>query len=74
MVSDALQGGTPKPEKRSQAAMALVLTRITGTAAKLWVLGTVNAPDEKTAIAKAIEEFKIAPQYQQRLMARRSGL
>jgi hypothetical protein len=42
---------------------------IKGTPAKL--LGHVEAPDEESAIKKAIEEFRIAPQLQSRLLAQR---
>ena len=31
-------------------------------------LGTVSAPDEKTAIAKAAEEFKIPPERRNRIV------
>jgi hypothetical protein len=38
------------------------------------LLGRVYAPDPETAIARAIEEFKITnPQQQKRLIASRSG-
>jgi hypothetical protein len=42
---------------------------IKGTPAAL--LGRVEAPDEQTAIKKAIEEFEIAPALQKRLLAQR---
>ena len=42
---------------------------IKGTPAAL--LGQVKAPDEETAIARAIEEFKISPVLQKRLLAQR---
>jgi hypothetical protein len=35
------------------------------------LLGHVNAPDEETAIKKAIEEFAIEPALHKRLLARR---
>jgi hypothetical protein len=34
-------------------------------------IGIVEAPDEQSAIAKAIQEFKIAGEQQKRLLARR---
>jgi hypothetical protein len=43
--------------------------RLTGTPAKL--LGYVEAPDEGSAIQQAIEEFNVAPELQQRLLAQR---
>jgi hypothetical protein len=43
--------------------------RLRGTPAAM--LGIVYATDEQTAIAKAIEEFEIEPQYQG--AARRAG-
>jgi hypothetical protein len=42
---------------------------IKGTPAVL--LGQVEAPDEETAIKRAIEEFKISPTIQKRLLAQR---
>ena len=42
---------------------------IKGTPAAL--LGHVEAPDEETAIERAIEEFKISPALQKRLLAQR---
>jgi hypothetical protein len=35
------------------------------------LLGQVGAPDEETAIKKAIEEFNVPPELQKRLLARR---
>ena len=35
------------------------------------LLGNVEAPDEETAIKRAIEEFHVAPELQKRLLARR---
>jgi hypothetical protein len=35
------------------------------------MIGLVQAPDEKAAIAKAIEEFTILPQHRGRLVAQR---
>jgi hypothetical protein len=43
--------------------------RLKGVPAKL--LGNVEAPDEETAIKRAIEEFHVAPELQKRLLARR---
>ena len=42
---------------------------IKGTPAAL--LGRVEAPDEETAIKKAIDEFQIGPALQNRLLAQR---
>jgi hypothetical protein len=42
---------------------------VKGTPAKL--LGHVEAPDEAAAIKQAIEEFRVAPELQGRLLARR---
>jgi hypothetical protein len=42
---------------------------IKGTPAVL--LGQVEAPDEESAIQRAIEEFKISPTIQKRLLAQR---
>jgi hypothetical protein len=42
---------------------------IKGTPAAL--LGRVEAPDEETAIKKAIEEFEVSPALQKRLLAQR---
>ena len=44
---------------------------IKGTPAAL--LGHVEAPDEESAIKRAIEEFKISPALQKRLLAQRRG-
>jgi hypothetical protein len=42
---------------------------IKGTPAAL--LGRVEAPDEETAISKAIDEFAVSPALQKRLLAQR---
>jgi hypothetical protein len=42
---------------------------IKGTPAAL--LGRVEAPDEESAIKKAIEEFNVSPAFQKRLLAQR---
>jgi len=44
--------------------------RLKGTPARN--LGRVYAPDQETAIKKAIEEFKISPAHQNKLIAQRS--
>jgi 1,2-phenylacetyl-CoA epoxidase PaaB subunit len=36
-------------------------------------LGSVVAPDEKTALARAAEEFEVSPALRSRLVARREG-
>jgi hypothetical protein len=35
------------------------------------LLGSIEAPDEETAIRKAIDEFAVSPALQKRLLARR---
>jgi hypothetical protein len=57
--------GTATPRQQHRWA----IYHIKGTPAKL--LGHVEAPDEESAIEKAIEEFKIAPELQKRLLAQR---
>jgi hypothetical protein len=37
------------------------------------LLGHVYAPDEQTALAKAIEEFEVQPAWRNRLLAIREG-
>jgi hypothetical protein len=46
-----------------------IIYHIKGTAAAL--LGRVEAPDEETAIRKAIDQFEIDPVLQKRLLAQR---
>jgi len=50
--------------------VAWSITRITGTPAKQ--LGIVYAPDQATAIACAIEQFKIPESQREKLAARRT--
>jgi hypothetical protein len=45
----------PKSRPKKPPEVAWTITRITGTPAKY--IGQVDAPDEHTAVAKAIEEF-----------------
>jgi hypothetical protein len=45
------------------------ITRITGTPAAF--LGHVYAPDEKTALQRAAEEFQVQPGLRNRLVAQR---
>jgi hypothetical protein len=66
----------PPAKKHSPAAAAepkqykWLICRLKGTPAAL--LGHVEAPDEETAIKRAIEEFGITnPQMQKRLLAQR---
>jgi hypothetical protein len=49
--------------------MAENIYHIKGTPAVL--LGHVKAPDEESAIKRAIEEFKISPASQKRLLSQR---
>jgi hypothetical protein len=53
----------------AQERYSWAIYHIKGTPAKL--LGHVEAPDEESAIKKAIEEFKITPELQKRLLAQR---
>jgi len=65
----------PKSEPKSAPStdFAWILNRLGATPAKY--IARVYAPDEKTAIAKAIEEAGITnPQLQQKLAARREKL
>jgi hypothetical protein len=62
------------PAKRQSPAPAgkhymWSIYHIKGTPAAL--LGRVEAPDEETAIKKAIDEFQIGPALQKRLLAQR---
>jgi hypothetical protein len=60
----------PAPEPTTSARQhRWAIYHIKGTPAKL--LGHVEAPDEENAIKKAIEEFKITPELQKRLLAQR---
>jgi len=62
-----------RPKSAPSADVAWIITRIGATPAKH--VARVYAPDEKTAIAKAIEEAGITnPQLQQKLAARREKL
>jgi hypothetical protein len=62
-----------KSHPKQRPEVTWTITRITGTPAKF--IGYVDAPDERAAIAKAIEEFGIKnPEHQRRLMARRSDI
>jgi hypothetical protein len=47
------------------------ISRIRGTPAAL--LGHVYAPDQKTALQKAAEQFQVRPELVDRLVARRDG-
>jgi hypothetical protein len=46
---------------------------ISRIAAKTKFLGYVHAPGEKTALARAIEEFQVPTSLQQRLIARKGN-
>jgi hypothetical protein len=54
---------TPQPEP---VVHRWTIYRVRGTPAA--AVGTVEAPDEGAAIAKAIEEFAIEPQHRDRLI------
>jgi hypothetical protein len=58
-----------QPSPSSSKPTRWNIYHITGTPAKL--LGYVEAPDEESAIKQAIEEFKISPALQKRLLAQR---
>ena len=47
------------------------VTLIRSTAARS--LGNVEAPDEKTAIEKAVEEFQLSPEQKKRLVVQRTS-
>jgi len=54
----------PKPE------YAWRVTLIRSTPARS--LGSVEAPDEKTAIEKAVEEFQLSPEQKKRVVVQRT--
>ena len=58
---------TKKPTHPPQPLHRWTIYRVRGTPAA--VIGTVEAPDEATAIAQAIEGFSIEPQRRRRLIA-----
>jgi hypothetical protein len=60
-----------KPAAQPPKLYTWYIYHIKGTPASL--LGRVEAPDEETAIKRAIEEFNIAPALQKRLLAQRRG-
>ena len=57
-----------QPTSAPSADVAWTITRLTGTPAKL--IGLVYAPDEATALTRAIEQFKIPEAQRQKLAAR----
>jgi hypothetical protein len=60
----------PAPDQTAaRKEFSWAIYRLKGTPAKL--LGHIEAPDEETAIKKAIEEFNVSPELQKRLLARR---
>jgi hypothetical protein len=62
--------GTHSPTPTDQGKQyRWAIYHITGTPAKL--LGHVEAPDEESAIKRAIEEFNVTPQLQKLLLALR---
>jgi hypothetical protein len=58
-----------KPAATPPTFYSWYIYHIKGTPASL--LGRVEAPDEETAVKKAIEEFNIAPALHKRLLAQR---
>jgi hypothetical protein len=58
-----------RPRRRFESPNRWNIYHIKGTPAVL--LGHVEAPDEESAIKRAIEEFKISPALQKRLLAQR---
>jgi hypothetical protein len=60
---------TKQPSQPASKSSKWNIYHIKGTPAVL--LGQVEAPDEETAIKRAIEEFEISPTIQRRLLAQR---
>jgi hypothetical protein len=58
-----------KPKRQTDKDVAWQISRIKGTPAAH--IGRVMAPTAEAAIAKAIEQYKVRPEVQDRLVARR---
>jgi hypothetical protein len=64
-----MKGPTKQSSQPTSKSSKWNIYHIKGTPAVL--LGHVEAPDEESAIKRAIEEFKIGPTIQKRLLAQR---
>jgi hypothetical protein len=67
--SEAMTRPAKQPSQPASKSNKWNIYHIKGTPAVL--LGQVEAPDEESAIKRAIEEFKISPAIQKRLFAQR---
>ena len=67
--SEAMKRPAKQPSQPASRSNKWNIYHIKGTPAVL--LGQVEAPDEESAVQRAIEEFKISPTIQKRLLAQR---